>query len=172
MKANTPNSQECGAAPARWSTFIRWYLFVVTLLNLVWESLHLPLYTIWADGTPKYLLFVVFHCTGGDLLIALASLTLSLLLVVPTRWPEDKFGHVAAVAIAAGVGYTIFSEWLNLVVRKSWQYSELMPVVPLIDAGLSPLLQWMLIPPASLWAAHRITRYRESSTEGVGGRRP
>lgn len=56
------------------------------------------------------------------------------------------------------VGYTIFSEWLNIVVRKSWQYSELMPVVPFIDTDLSPLLQWIIIPNLGLWWARQADR--------------
>jgi len=51
--------------------------------------------------------------------------------------------------------YTIFSEWLNIVVRASWAYSPLMPVVHLINIGLSPLLQWIVIPAAALYAARR-----------------
>ena len=50
-----------------------------------------------------------------------------------------------------GVSYTMFSEWLNIVVRKSWAYSELVPMIPGIDAGLSPLAQWVVIPLAGLW---------------------
>lgn len=153
------------AAAIHWIGILRWYVPLVTLANLAWESLHLPLYTVWSEGTPGYLVFVVLHCTGGDLLIALCALVAALLLTAPPRWPAEGFSRVAAVATVAGIGYTIFSEWLNLVVRKSWQYSELMPVVPLVDAGLSPLLQWIIVPPASLWLARRIVISRTTSLE-------
>ena len=49
-----------------------------------------------------------------------------------------------------GVNYTIFSEWLNIIVRSSLAYSEPMPVVPIVRIGLPALLQrllqWILIP--------------------------
>lgn len=50
--------------------------------------------------------------------------------------------------MASGVGYTTFSEWLNVVVRGSWAYSELMPTVQLasFDLGLSPIAQWVAVP--------------------------
>ena len=32
---------------------IRVYLAVVAFANLGWESLHLPLYTIWSTGTGR-----------------------------------------------------------------------------------------------------------------------
>ena len=49
----------------------------------------------------------------------------------------------------------MFSEWLNTEIRGSWAYSELMPVVPVLDAGLSPLAQWIVIPIAAFWWARR-----------------
>jgi hypothetical protein len=57
--------------------------------------------------------------------------------------------------VAFSVAYTIFSEWLNIVVRETWAYSDLMPVIPIIDAGLSPVAQWVLIPGVGFWWARR-----------------
>jgi hypothetical protein len=99
------------------------------------------------------------RCAGGDVLIALASLTLALLLAGNGSWPRERFGPVAAVTVAAGVAYTVFSKWLNVVVRAAWAYSDLMPVVPLfgMEVGLSPLLQWLVVPLAALaWARRTV----------------
>jgi hypothetical protein len=62
---------------------------------------------------------------------------------------------VALLMIAIGLAYTIFSEWLNITVRQSWAYSDLMPVIPGLGLGLSPAMQWGLIPIAALWLARR-----------------
>ncbi len=45
-----------------------------------------------------------------------------------------------------GFGYTIYSEYLNIAVRRAWGYSELMPTLPPLGTGLSPLLQWVVVP--------------------------
>ena len=47
--------------------------------------------------------------------------------------------------------YTIYSEWLNVFMRKSWSYSELMPTIPPLETGLSPLLQWIILPAVTIW---------------------
>ena len=138
-------------SPAAWSNVLRaasMYLGVVLIENLVWEVLQLPLYTIWQDGT---LWQQVTHCTAGDVLIAATALLLSLLLVGSREWPARHFGRVAVVATVVGVSYTAFSEWLNVGVFGSWAYSRLMPVISVGDAriGVSPLLQWSIVPPAS-----------------------
>ena len=60
---------------------------------------------------------------------------------------------VALFAVPVGIAYIIFSERLNIVIGAAWAYSDLMPVVSIIDAELSPLLQWTVIPLAAfLWA--------------------
>jgi hypothetical protein len=114
----------------------------------------LPLYTIWTTGDARALTFAVLHCTAGDVLIATSSLVLALILA-GAGWPASPAArhHVATLAVILGVGYTVFSEWLNIVVRQSWAYSSLMPVVPIIDTGLSPIAQWIVIPLAGLWGA-------------------
>jgi hypothetical protein len=138
-----------------WLTVLRRYLLFAAVANLVWEVLQLPLYTIWSEATGRKLTFAVLHCTGGDLLITLSSLVLALILVGYREWPAQGFTRVAGLAIVFGVSYTVFSEWLNIVVRKSWAYSELMPVIPVIDTGLSPFAQWIVIPLAGFWWARR-----------------
>jgi len=53
-------------------------------------------------------------------------------------------------AIILGAGYTIFSEWLNVEIRRTWSYTASMPVVPFLGTGLTPLLQWLIVPGLAL----------------------
>ena len=126
---------------------------VAAAANFAWEILQLPLYTIWSTGTLKQQAFAVIHCTGGDVLIAVAALTFALICVGNRNWPAQAHAQVLLVTLALSLGYTIFSEWLHVVVRSAWAYSPLMPVVPIINTGLSPLLQWIVIPVVSLTLA-------------------
>lgn len=141
---------------------LRRYFAVIIPANLVWEFAHLPLYTIWYEGTAGEIVFAAVHCTGGDILIAMSALVLALLLA-GSGWPANRTAsrRVALIAVPVGIAYTIFSEWLNIVIRAAWAYSDLMPVVPIIDAGLSPLLQWTVIPLAAFWWAARPFRTGE-----------
>jgi hypothetical protein len=49
-------------------------------------------------------------------------------------------------AIILGAAYTILSEWLNVEIWRSWSYTAAMPVLPLFGTGLTPLLQWRVVP--------------------------
>jgi len=126
------------------------YLVVATAANLLWEIAQLPLYTIWTTATRGGLAFAVIHCGGGDALILLVTLSASLLLMSDGRWPRQCYGRVAFFATILGVSVTIFSEWLNVHVFATWAYAPEMPLVPPLGTGLSPLVQWVVIPPTAL----------------------
>jgi hypothetical protein len=138
-----------------WLSALRRYVVISALGNLLWEFAQLPLYTVWHEGSPQEIVFAAVHCTGGDVLIATMSLLAGLLLAGTRRWPHARFAAVALITVLGGLAYTMFSEWLNTEIRGSWAYSEWMPTLPLIGAGLSPFAQWLVVPAAALWWARR-----------------
>ena len=122
------------------------YLVASLAGHFAWEILQLPFYTLWTTGTVGQQAFAIIHCTLGDGMIAGFSLLLAVAVAGRAGWPRTAVTSVFLVSLVLGVGYTIFSEWLNVVVRGSWAYSELMPVVPVLGTGLTPLLQWLVVP--------------------------
>ena len=143
-----------------WVGGLRVYLLATTVLDLLWEAAHLPLYTIWTVGTPHEKAVAVLHCTMGDMLIALASLTAALVIAGDRAWPGGRrWMAVAALTLAIGLAYTGYSEYLNAEVRRSWTYSDLMPRLPVLGTGLSPVLQWLVVPTAALFWARRIASH-------------
>jgi len=146
--ATEPDS---GVHETGWLCPLRRYMLVVAGGHLVWEFAHMPLYTLWNTGSPGEIVFGALHCTGGDVLIALSAIMLALFLAGTPRWPAERLVIVVSLTVAIGLGYTIFSEWLNIEVRGAWAYREIMPIVPVIGAGLSPVLQWIVVPLAAFW---------------------
>ncbi|MEQ8441301.1 MAG: hypothetical protein RKK11_05045 [Alphaproteobacteria bacterium] len=139
---------------SEWLPVLRRYMLFVAAANLTWEFAHMPLYTLWETGTAGEIVFAAVHCTGGDILIALSAVMLSLFLFGTGSWPGQRRRIVVVSTVVFGLAYTIFSEWLNIVIRQAWAYSDLMPVIPLIDAGLSPFLQWIVVPLAGFYFAN------------------
>jgi len=149
-----------------WLPAFRRYLAATLLLDLAWEFAQMPLYTVWSESW-RAVAFAGLHCLGGDLLIAASCLWLSLIVLADARWPAARFDRVAAATFALGIGYTVFSEWLNVHVRRSWAYTDLMPLVPPLGTGLAPLLQWIVVPAVALWAAGRRTPAGASRVHGA-----
>ncbi len=121
------------------------YLSVMAAGNLVWEIAHVPLYTLWLTGTLGEIAYAILHCTLGDVLIAATTLGLALLLV-GRDWPAHRVKPVALLTIIFAVVYTVFSEWLNISVRGAWAYREIMPTLLPFRTGLTPVLQWIIVP--------------------------
>lgn len=130
-----------------WRLFLLRFLPGIAIANLLWEVAQLPLYTLWADGPSGYVTYAVLHCTGGDVLIAGSALLAAMALAAPRDFPARGMVRVALVATLLGLAYTVFSEWLNTIVRVSWTYALAMPIVPGLGVGLTPFLQWLLLPP-------------------------
>ena len=143
--------------PATVRFIVRRYVPWFFALNLAWEAAHVPLYTLWTEETPGYIAFSVVHCTLGDALIGLSALLIALIVGRergPAHW---RPGRVAVLSVLFGAGYTVWSEWMNITLLRSWSYAESMPRLSLGDfeLGLTPLMQWLVIPPLALYAARR-----------------
>lgn len=142
--------------PSEWLTGLRGILLASAVGHLAWEIVQFPLYTIWFEGKPSEIMFAILHCTGGDLLIVMSTLVAAL-LVFGRGWPTDRVAHrnVMVTAIALGLCYTVFSEWLNVSVRGTWAYSPWMPRIPPFGTGLTPFLQWIVVPAGAFLLVRR-----------------
>jgi hypothetical protein len=132
-------------------------------LELLWETAQFPLYDVWHQNDWGYILYGLAHCTFGDLLILLAAYEIVALLRRNRGWYLTHAVSGAVLFTLLGAGYTIYSEILNVRIKGTWGYTELMPLVPGIDIGGMPLLQWLLIPPILLWLMRQTSLLRTSS---------
>ncbi len=142
-------------SPDAWRFLALRFVPVLAVLNLAWEIAQLPGYTIWTNGSTRFIAFAVAHCTAGDVLIGLTTLAIALVLTRAGPMGAWRVAAIGVVATALAAGYTVYSEWLNVEIRRSWAYSELMPVVPVLGTGLAPLAQWLVLPGLALAIALR-----------------
>lgn len=138
---------------ATWKFIAYRYVPLLGMLNLLWEIAHLPLYTLWNESSPAFIAYAVIHCTFGDVAIGTLALLIALVATRARAVEAWRWQRVALLLVVPAVGYTALSEWINTVARGSWTYTALMPVIDLggVEIGLSPLLQWLVIPPVALW---------------------
>ncbi len=62
-------------------------------------------------------------------------------------------GVVAFLVI--GLVITIVFELLATGPLNRWEYGELMPVIPVIGIGVTPVAQWVILPLLQLWFVKR-----------------
>lgn len=122
------------------------YSIVIGAGNLAWEFAQMPLYTIWQSASGGQIAYAAVHCWLGDLLIAAACLGAAV-LTSGRSWPIGRYLKTAILATALGVAVTIVLEWVNVDLLGNWAYAPSMPKLPILGTGLSPLLQWFVLPP-------------------------
>lgn len=138
------------------------YLPWLVALNLVWEIAQLPLYALWYEAPLSRIAIAVAHCTAGDALIGTSALALALVVTRaadPVHW---NWARIVALTGIGAVAYTVLSEWMNVVLLQNWAYAASMPILDLggFRIGLSPILQWVLLPPLALALAGARVQHR------------
>lgn len=121
-------------------------LSVALPLELVWEIVQLPLYTLWEQSHWTYILFSLLHCTAGDLLIALIVFEIMAVLNGTRHWFIHASSLNGMLFTGIGLAYTIYSELHNVNITRAWSYTNYMPLIPWFNVGLTPFLQWLILP--------------------------
>ena len=127
------------------------------LLNFAWEILQVPLFEQMAGAPHWSAILACSRATLGDAIILLAAYWSTAVLAGGRRWIVAPSGAQLAWFVSYGVAVTIGIEWLALRGGwfTAWRYSALMPVLPGIGIGLSPLLQWIVLPLLTVWFVKR-----------------
>ncbi|MDT8282911.1 MAG: hypothetical protein RQ982_08880, partial [Gammaproteobacteria bacterium] len=146
-----------------WKEVPEFLLLTLSLpLQLLWEIAQFPLYTLWHEGDWSYIFYGLAHCTLGDLLILISTFWIVSILNNSRYWIFSPSLLNIALFTVFGLGYTIYSEIVNTRIKGTWGYTELMPIVPVIEVGGMPFMQWLLIPPILIWLMHLINPIRAS----------
>lgn len=128
------------------------------LLNFPWEFLQAPFF----EGMPGAAHWAgVQRCaiaTLGDATIMLAAFWSAAIVARTRGWILQPTCKQMAVFVGAGLAITVAIERLATSGRwplGGWAYSAIMPVLPVLDVGLTPILQWILLPLLTAWFVRR-----------------
>ena len=120
------------------------------ILNLLWEIGHVRLYTIGMQADSLRIAQAVFHCSLGDVVIALAMFALAGILLRRADWPALRPWTGGVIVVIGAMAFTAWSEWYNVYRAGNWGYTASMPMI--FGIGISPLLQWLILPPMMVGA--------------------
>lgn len=118
-------------------------LVIGFLVNLVWENAQAFLYAGYGGFIEHF--WVCFVASVMDALVILLVYLLLALAYKDAYWPRyDSYVRYAVVAAIGGALAVGFELWA--LETGEWEYTPLMPVVPGLRVGLSPLVQLMVLP--------------------------
>jgi hypothetical protein len=95
--------------------------------------------------------------TFGDVGFALTAYWLTSLMAKSRYWYLAPDTWQILMYLLVGIVLTIGFEYYYTNITLRWTYSELMPLVPPFGTGLSPLLQWIIVPLLVIWFTRRQT---------------
>lgn len=125
--------------------------------HFTWELLQAPLFTSLADKGHIAGILICLQATLGDLGIALAAFWVASVAGRGRDWVAHPRIVPVAVYLVTGLVVTIGFEFVSTEILDRWAYAPGMPRLPLLDTGLSPFLQWLIVPSLVLWYLSRLS---------------
>ena len=127
-------------------------------LNWPWEMMQMPAYAEMVGIPWQQTVGQCTLATLGDVAITLAVFGVGAVAAGRLQWARDGV-HVYIFAAILGAACAVAYEW-RAIGWGRWSYSEVMPIVPVLDIGLWPLMQLALLVPAALSVANWCTAGR------------
>ena len=112
-------------------------------LNLLWELLQMPLYDS-ASFAINHITYCALGSVADAIMVLLLYLGFALIFKTPFWMQPLKGQRVIIVILIGGIGAAL-SEMRHLSLGN-WAYSDLMPLIPIMKVGISPVLQFMILP--------------------------
>jgi hypothetical protein len=143
-----------------------WIAVFGFLLNFPWEMLQAPLFENMEEGQ---FWEVTKHCSTaslGDVVILLSCYwTISLLSKKNRSWIIKPSRREITWFLTLGLLITIVFELLAIRALDLWKYKTSMPTI--FSIGLSPLLQWIILPLALLYFLRRFYPLKDPAKEEI-----
>lgn len=125
------------------------------LLHFVWEFWQAPTYAGMIELNHWDGIKLCTSATFGDVGFAMTAFWLTSLFAKSRLWFLNPSTPQLLLFMGVGIALTVGFEYYYTSISLRWTYSELMPLIPPFGTGLSPLLQWLVIPVTVLWFTRR-----------------
>lgn len=125
------------------------------LLNYPWEFLQAPFFRGLVEAPHWEAVKLCSLAAVGDAGIALAAFWAVAAASRTRLWIVRPTIAKVLGFIGIGLALAVAIERLATGSLNSWVYAESMLVVPLLEIGLAPFLQWIFLPPLLVWFVRR-----------------
>lgn len=136
--------------------FVFTTLVLAFLLNFAWEVIQMPLFKD-ASFNIEHIAFCALASVADAIMVLLIYFCFALIYRNPL-WVENlTLPRILLLMLVGAIG-AIIAE-MRHVSAGSWAYGKSMPIIPIVDVGLSPVLQFMLLPTLIYYLSFKIKNY-------------
>lgn len=122
-----------------------WRIFfgtsIVFLLHFFWEMAHAGLYVPHFLGIADFI-FIHLRAAFGDVVLTALVYFFGALFFRDTKWFLERRFSPHAFTTFCSFLVSVFVEKIALLSGR-WEYSPLMPLLPFLHVGVSPVLQFV-----------------------------
>ncbi len=118
-------------------------LLVAFLLNFAWELIQSPLYK-GNTYNISHISFCGLASVADAVMVLLIYFVLAIIYKDPLWIKKNNLLRTLILILIGGIG-AILAEMRHLS-QGNWAYTPSMPILPFVNAGLSPVLQFMFLP--------------------------
>ena len=126
-------------------------------MHFTWEFLQAPLFRNMRDATHMDGIRICLQATLGDMVIVLIAFWVASFLTGTRHWAALPNRWATAAWVSTGLAITVALEFYSTEIAGRWAYDVTMLRLPVIGTGLSPLLQWIIVPMLVLWYLRRLS---------------
>ena len=118
-------------------------IFLAFLFNVAWEILQIPLYK---EGvyTWQHILFCVLASVADVFMVLLIYFGFAW-IYKNALWIKNLNTKKVIFLMLIGCVGAVLAEIRHLSIG-TWRYADAMPLIPVVHVGLSPILQFMILP--------------------------
>ena len=116
------------------------------LLHLLWECAHVRLYTGYEHLTHMPILV---YAISGDVLYTLVAIFFVSLVKGQLDWLAMPSVRDLMALMLLGFWIALFVEYKALALHQ-WAYLDTMPIIPILNVGLSPIVQMTILLPLTV----------------------
>jgi len=140
------------------SVFKRLTYLIITssfLFNFAWEMLQMPLYEDMRLNM-QTAIFCGLASVADAIMVLLIYFVLALIYKDPLWIKHLNLKRTLIIVLLGGTG-AVLAE-IGHLSQDNWAYASSMPIIPFINVGLSPILQFMFLPVLSYYLSFYLSK--------------
>ena len=116
---------------------------IAFLLNFIWELIQIPFYKDASYNT-EHIAFCALASVADAIMVLLLYFGFAYIFRNPFWIRHSKWKRIVIVVLIGGAGATVIEFWH--LSQANWAYANAMPTIPVINVGISAVLQFMILP--------------------------